>query len=53
MSESRKSEVGQITNKLLLLRRGGGADAVDFKTYLYVGAAALIIEFQGSPLVLR
>ena len=28
----------------------GGADAVVFGTYPYVGEAAFIIDFQGSPL---
>ncbi len=41
-----------LISKLYDYRGGGdGADVVVFKTCLYVGAAAFIREFQGSPLV--
>ena len=39
------------SKQIKFIRGGGEANAVVFGTCLYDGAAALIIEFQGSPLV--
>ncbi len=49
--EGLKPEIGN-TYSLLQNPVREGADAVAFETCRYVGAAAFIGEFQGSPFVL-